>query len=565
MRVTALRSRATGNHSICNCTSPLITRPTSRSVRHQQVLLRAAALADAQLDDTAAASYSSTNSPTTLFSPRTDLQGSSGSYAASAGQATVSSAPLSFEHRRGIRDARGQLMLKNLPLPELEEWCASVGEPPKRARQLYRWLYGNRKWIRSLDEADSDPQAFSAAFKAKVSHSASLSGGLRLRSVHTARDGTRKLVYDLVGGEEEEEPAEADREEEADAAEGRQEKEAGNAAGGAEAEGKGSGSSSSGRSSSSSSSHGNSSSVWGDGGKGATVLTRGSVETVLIPMTNRSGQNLRYTACLSTQVGCAQNCQFCHTGRMGLLGHLSTAQIVEQLVQARRYLAAEGVSTPIANVVFMGMGEPLHNYEAVMPAIEILATGLELSRNKIIVSTVGLVPEMRRFLAARVAKLAVSLHATTDEVRDWLVPTNRRYPLEQLMGALREAFPYDKRKGDDFVVIEYVLLAGVNDSVEDAQRLLALTADVYCLVNLIVFNPHAGTPFQRSSPAAVFAFRGVFLAAGRPCTVRASKGDDQMAACGQLGDVGLAPKGPVPLRLQLPSSSTPVSAAVVAA
>ncbi|KAG2436286.1 hypothetical protein HXX76_006597 [Chlamydomonas incerta] len=392
--------------------------------------------------------------------------------------------PLSFEHRAGLRDAAGRVMLKNLPLPELEEWCASVGEPPKRAKQLYRWLYGNRRWIRDLDQADSDAQAFSGAFKAKVAAGASLAGGLQLQSVHTARDGTRKLVFALVGD-------------------------------------------------------------W-EGGDGPAGSARGTVETVLIPMTNRQGQNLRYTACLSTQVGCAMNCQFCYTGRMGLLGNLTTAQVIEQVVEARRYLAEQEVQIPIANIVFMGMGEPLHNYDAVMAAIEILATGLELSRNKIIVSTVGLVPEMRRFIASGRAKLAVSLHATTDEVRDWIVPTNRRYPLDELLGALREAFPYGKRKGDDFVVIEYVLLAGVNDTLADAERLLALTSDIYCLVNLIVFNPHDGTQFKRSADDDVRAFRGVFLRAGRPCTVRASKGDDEMAACGQLGDVNLSPR-PAPL------------------
>lgn len=331
--------------------------------------------------------------------------------------------------------------------------------------------------MRSLDEADGEAQAFSAAFKAKVAAGASLAGGLALQGAHTAKDGTRKLVFALVAEE-----------------------------GGA----------------------------------------RGTVETVLIPMANRQGQNLRYTACLSTQVGCAMNCQFCLTGRMGLLGNLSTAQIVEQVVQARRYLAEQQVAIPIHNIVFMGMGEPLHNFDAVMAAIEVLAVGLELSRNKIIVSSVGLVPEIRRFIASKAAKLAVSLHATTDEVRDWIVPTNRRYPLALLLGALREAFPMAEDVRDDFVVIEYVLLKGVNDTLADAQRLVALTSDIYCLVNLIVYNPHPHAPFQKSDEADVLAFRGVFLEARRPCTVRLSKGDDEMAACGQLGDVGLAAR-PAPL------------------
>ncbi|KAG2493191.1 hypothetical protein HYH03_008611 [Edaphochlamys debaryana] len=432
-------------------------------------------------------------------SPSAPAPTSSSSSAAAAALVASLPVPLSFEHRPNLRDARGRLMLKNLTLPELEEWCAAVGESPRRGKQLYRSLY--RRWIRNLDEEDSAAQAFSAAFKAKVAASASLAGGLQLQSVATARDGTRKLVFALVAEGEE---------------------------GGPEGEGPSTSDASSSAAVASSSS--------------STALARGTVETVLIPMAGRADGRTRYTACLSTQVGCAMNCQFCYTGRMGLLGNLSTAQIVEQVVEARRLLAAEGVDIPIANIVFMGMGEPLHNYDAVMAAIEILATGLELSRNKIIVSTVGLVPEMQRFIASKVAKLAVSLHATTDEVRDYIVPTNRRYPLEQLLGALRAAFPYATRKGDDFVVIEYVLLAGVNDTREDAVRLLELTKDIYCLVNLIVFNPHEGTDFQRSAEEDVRAFRSVFLEAGRPCTLRASKGDDEMAACGQLGDPGLAPR-----------------------
>lgn len=193
-----------------------------------------------------------------------------------------------------------------------------------------------------------------------------------------------------------------------------------------------------------------------------------------------------------------------------------------------------------------GMGEPFHNYEAVLAAIEILATGLSLSRNKIIVSTVGLVPEIRDFCARRVAKLAVSLHATTDEVRDYIVPTNRRYPLRELVSTLEEFFHVEKVKVDDFVVIEYVMLKGVNDSLADAHRLVELLRNVHCLINLIVFNPHEGTVFRQSEEADVRTFRGVLIQAGRKCTVRWSKGPDEMAACGQLGDVGQAKK-PAPL------------------
>jgi len=393
-------------------------------------------------------------------------------------EAHLSSAPpfVYLDNRPGMRDRSGRLLLKNLPLHELQQWCESVGERPTRAQQLYRGMYRGL-YLRSLADADGRVEAYSAAFKAKFDALASLSGGLSLQSAHAAKDGTTKLVSALHGDE-----------------------------GGAE----------------------------------------GIVETVLIPMTSSNGVVSRYTVCVSSQVGCAMNCQFCHTGRMGLMGNLSAAQIVEQVVEARRWLASEGAQSgrpamPIANVVFMGMGEPLHNMDAVLAAVDVLAdpAGLMLSRNKIVISTVGLVPEMRAFLDSKKAKLAVSLHATTDEVRDWIVPVNRRYPLAELVSLLEEYYPMTTQhaRGDRFVVIEYVLLRGVNDSVDDAARLAGLLSNVYCMVNLIVFNPHDGTEFERTPDGDVAAFRQALTAAGKVCTVRASKGDDTMAACGQLGDV----------------------------
>lgn len=333
---------------------------------------------------------------------------------------------------------------------------------------------------------DSGPYAFSRAFKELVAQEASLSGGLTLQSTHVAGDGTKKLVFSLNADD-------------------------------------------------------------------GTAI--GSVETVLIPMMNKSTGNVRYTACVSSQVGCAMNCQFCFTGRMGLLGNLTAGQIVEQVVEARRYLARTQAPHPIHNIVFMGMGEPFNNYEAVMSAVEILRhpEGLQFSGSKILVSTVGLIPEMRRFRASNRAKLAVSIHATTDEVRDWLVPINRRYPLGALMGTLEEMYPIQPHdpngpplKSDDFVVFEYVMLKGVNDSLEDAHRLLAWTKNIYCMINLIVFNPHEGTPFQKCPEDVVAQFRSVLVRGGKICTVRASKGDDEMAACGQLGNIQLAPR-PVPV------------------
>mmetsp|Transcript_18048 Transcript_18048/g.45696 ORF Transcript_18048/g.45696 Transcript_18048/m.45696 type:complete len:488 (+) Transcript_18048:91-1554(+) len=267
----------------------------------------------------------------------------------------------------------------------------------------------------------------------------------------------------------------------------------------------------------------------------------GTVEAVLIPISRRQGQKERITICVSSQLGCAMNCQFCFTGRMGLGGNLAAAQIVEQVVEARRYLAEVGDPTPLTNVVFMGMGEPFHNLDAVLTAAEIMChpMGLHLSHNKISVSTVGLVPEIDRFCRTSKVQLAVSLHATTDEVRNWIVPVNRRYPLAELMAVLKQHFPavagvYERRH----VLIEYVMLRDVNDTEADATRLLELLQGIEAKINLIIFNPHAGTLFKASTSEQVLAFRSVLIQGGRVCTVRDSRGDDEMAACGQLGDPG---------------------------
>lgn len=192
------------------------------------------------------------------------------------------------------------------------------------------------------------------------------------------------------------------------------------------------------------------------------------------------------------------------------------------------------------------MGEPMDCLHSVMPSIDIMTQplGLHLSANKITVSTVGLVTEMRRFCQETKAVLAVSLHATTDESRNKIIPTNRRHDLHELITALEELFPKDKAapRHGHHVLIEYTMLAGVNDSPEDAARLISLMKNVRCKINLIVFNPHEGTAFQPSSPEAVQVFRSVLIQGGHVATVRASRGDDQMAACGQLGDPDLAKK-----------------------
>lgn len=253
----------------------------------------------------------------------------------------------------------------------------------------------------------------------------------------------------------------------------------------------------------------------------------GQIESVLIPSDSRN------TLCISSQLGCAMNCQFCLTAKMGLRDNLSTAEIVDQVVQTRRAL---GEDIHISNIVFMGMGEPLHNPDNVIPATNILIdrNGLNLSRRKVTVSTSGLVPEIERLGNESKARLAVSLNATTDEVRDWIMPINRRYPLQRLMDTLR-AYPLGK---GERITFEYVLLEGVNDSDDDARRIPKLTAGIPCKVNLIPFNPHPGTEFKTSPPERVERFRELLLSKNIHTTVRTTRGDERMAACGQLGKPG---------------------------
>ncbi|XP_011086555.1 uncharacterized protein LOC105168251 [Sesamum indicum] len=268
------------------------------------------------------------------------------------------------------------------------------------------------------------------------------------------------------------------------------------------------------------------------------------IETVIIPC--RRG---RTTVCVSSQVGCAMNCQFCYTGRMGLKRNLSAAEIVEQAVFARRLLSRE-VGT-ITNVVFMGMGEPLHNIENVIKAADILVDehGLHFSPRKVTISTSGLVPQIRRFLKESNCALAVSLNATTDEVRNWVMPINRKYNLRLLLDMLREELCL---KHNYKVLFEYVMLAGVNDSIEDAKRLIELVQGIPCKINLISFNPHSGSQFKPTSEEKMIQFRNILAEAGCVIFLRLSRGDDQMAACGQLGKPGeiQAPVLKVPAKFQ---------------
>lgn len=245
-----------------------------------------------------------------------------------------------------------------------------------------------------------------------------------------------------------------------------------------------------------------------------------TIETVRIPM-----EENRATLCISTQVGCAMGCVFCHTGSFGLKRNLTPGEIVNQVCAA----LADG---PVNNIVLMGMGEPLHNLDNVVKALQIfyLTEGLAFSPRKVTLSTAGLVPEMLELGQRIRVNLAVSLNATTDEVRNQLMPINRRYPLGQLMDACRQ-FPLEPRQR---ITFEYILIRGVNDSDQDARRLVKLLHGVKAKVNLIPFNEHAASPFKAPTGDRVTRFQGHLLDRGMVAIRRASKGQDISAACGQL-------------------------------
>ncbi len=264
------------------------------------------------------------------------------------------------------------------------------------------------------------------------------------------------------------------------------------------------------------------------------------VEAVYIPEDGRG------TLCVSSQVGCTLTCTFCHTGTQKLVRNLTAQEIVAQLLIARDRLgdypgrvAPDGAIVPregsrfVSNIVFMGMGEPLYNLDAVATAIDVMADGdgLSLSRRRITVSTSGVVPAMEELGRRTGALLAVSLHATTDPLRDELVPLNRKYPIAQLLEACR-TFPgvSNARR----ITFEYVMLAGVNDDVSDAKRLVRLVRGIPAKINLIPFNPWPGTRYACSDWETIERFSDVVFQAGYSSPVRTPRGRDILAACGQL-------------------------------
>ncbi len=266
--------------------------------------------------------------------------------------------------------------------------------------------------------------------------------------------------------------------------------------------------------------------VSSDGTRKALLRTEDGheIEAVLIP------EESRLTLCVSTQVGCPLACSFCATGAMGFTRNLTTAEIVDQVCQMQ---AVAGADAPITNVVFMGMGEPLLNLPAVLPVVSLLIDpkAFALAPRRVTVSTAGVVPRIPDLLAAAPINLAVSLHAATDAVRDVLVPLNRRFDLEALMGALRGCRQITRRRP---VFFEYTLIEGVNDSVEDARRLTARVRGLPCKINLIPMNAHADSQHGPPGEVVMDAFLAELARAGQTVTLRRNRGADIDAACGQL-------------------------------
>jgi len=258
------------------------------------------------------------------------------------------------------------------------------------------------------------------------------------------------------------------------------------------------------------------------------VGTGNAIESVFIP------EEKRGTLCISSQAGCALECSFCSTGRQGFNRNLTAEEIIGQLWIANKSLG-RGVSEdrPISNVVMMGMGEPLANFENVVTAMRLMLDdhAYGLSRRRVTLSTAGLVPGIDRLREECPVSLAVSLHAPHDALRDELVPINRKYPIKELLAACQRYIEVAPR---GYVMFEYVMLSGVNDSVDQARALAALVKGVPCKVNLIPFNPFPGIQYQRSSPEAIDRFREVLMHAGLIATVRKTRGEDIDAACGQL-------------------------------
>jgi 23S rRNA (adenine2503-C2)-methyltransferase len=272
---------------------------------------------------------------------------------------------------------------------------------------------------------------------------------------------------------------------------------------------------------------------------GAIARTEdGSTEKVVLGMSDGHAVEavlMRYkrrrTACISTQVGCAMGCSFCATGQMGFVRNLSVGEIIEQVLYFARLLAAE--EQRLTNIVIMGMGEPFNNYDATLQAIDSLndPEGFYFGARRFTISTIGVVPMIERFTQEqRQVNLAVSLHAAADDLRQQLIPINRRYPLESLIPACRQYVEVTRRR----ITFEWALIHGVNDGQDQAQALADLVAGLTCHVNLIPLNPTRGYVGRGAAPTQVEAFRAALTDRGVPCTIRVRRGIDIQAGCGQL-------------------------------
>lgn len=349
----------------------------------------------------------------------------------------------------------------------LASFCAEIGEKPFRAKQLLRWIH------QSGESDFADMNNLAKVLREKLSAIAVVEPP-QVISEHISSDGTRKWL--LAAG-------------------------AGN-----------------------------------------------GIEMVFIPEPSRG------TLCISSQVGCALECTFCSTGRQGFNRNLRVAEIIGQLWLANKVLRASnkeiaskserfvgepkvvqyaGNSHTVSNVVMMGMGEPLANFENVVTALDLMLDDntYGLSRRRVTVSTSGLVPAMDRLRERCPVALAVSLHAPNDELRDQLVPINKKYPIKELLAACQR---YLETAPRDFITFEYIMLAGVNDSVAQARELVKLVRETPCKFNLIPFNPFPNSGYERSSSEATNRFRDVLMQADLVTTVRKTRGDDIAAACGQL-------------------------------
>ena len=255
------------------------------------------------------------------------------------------------------------------------------------------------------------------------------------------------------------------------------------------------------------------------------------IETVYIPDKNRG------TICVSSQVGCSLSCSFCHTGTMKFSRNLSTSEILGQVMYVKNFLKDwnnKSDKKKITNIVFMGMGEPLLNYDNVIKSINVLTDqkGLAFSKRKVTLSTAGVVTKILDFKEDSDVNLAVSFHAAFDEIRDILVPINKKWPIENLLKALKE---YSKKRKHKRITFEYIMLDGINDSIKDAKKLVKLIKPFKAKINLIPFNPWPGSNYKASSPDQIKVFKKFILDEGKLlATVRLPRGDDVLAACGQL-------------------------------